>query len=155
MVNSWKQFQEAVLDQDKMNVATMSWIMCIPNNADTTATLTLDAMMAQRFKKNFIPLRSRVVISVPGIDLICDPYTSQIYRYYGEKTLVRIFNLVSRVHTMPKQVKVIPNVLITMMILYPQNAPPTQMLDASQPLQITNMTVKTVSLSREVALHST
>ena len=45
MASSWKQFQEAVPDHDKTNVTTMSWIMCIPNNADITATPMLDAMV--------------------------------------------------------------------------------------------------------------
>ena len=64
MVSNWKQFQEDVHDQDKTNVATMSLTMSIPSNVDTTATLMLDAMVVLRFKKNFIPLRSRVVLSV-------------------------------------------------------------------------------------------
>jgi hypothetical protein len=45
MASSWKQFLEAALDQDKMNVTKMSVIMRVQNNADTTATLMLDATM--------------------------------------------------------------------------------------------------------------
>ena len=70
-------------------------------------------------------------------------------------TLPRIFNLVSRVHSMMRPVKAIQNALKTLLILFLQNVPPTQMLVASQLPPTTFTMVKTVSPSPEAVLHLT
>ena len=70
-------------------------------------------------------------------------------------TLSRIFNHVSRAHTMTRPVRVTPTASITILTLFLQNVPPTQMLVASQPLLTTITMVKTVSPSPEDVLHLT